>query len=73
MAGIDEAMFLTPADVIRLTCRTRYGAQRRALDRLCIRYIVAQNGAPLVREDDLDGKRSRERNRRGIRLDLVNG
>lgn len=65
-------MFLSPADLARLTCRTRYGAQRRVLDALGIRYIVAQNGAPLVREADLDGGQKLERNRRPIRLDLVN-
>lgn len=65
-------MFLTPDDVARLTCRTRYAAQRRALDRLKIRYVVAQNGAPLVREADLDGSHRPARNRHEPRFDLIN-
>ena len=34
-------MFLTPTDLLRLTGRRRYAAQRRALDRLGIRYLLA--------------------------------
>ena len=49
--------FLPAADVVRLTGgRERFSAQRRALDRMGIRYTVAANGEPLVRVDALDGK-----------------
>lgn len=43
-------MFLTAAEVVRLTGRVRFKAQRRILDGLGIRYIVAGTGEPLVRE-----------------------
>ena len=39
-------MFLTPPDLLRLTGRRRYAAQRRALDRLGIRYLTALTGEP---------------------------
>jgi hypothetical protein len=53
-AGAD--VFLTPPDLQRLTGRTRYTAQRRALDRLGIRYTVAATGEPMVRAEAIDGK-----------------
>jgi len=49
-------MFLSRPDLIRLTGRTRYSAQRRALDTLGIHYTRAATGEPLVREADLGGK-----------------
>ena len=49
-------MFLTRADVSRLTGRKRFRAMARALDRIRIRYKLAATGEPLVRQDDLDGK-----------------
>jgi hypothetical protein len=55
-------MFLTAADVARLTKRTRFAAQRRALDRLRIRYRVAADGEPLVRQADLDERPRHGRN-----------
>lgn len=63
--------FLPPADVVRLTGgRTRYSAQRRALDRMGIRYTVAANGEPLVRADALDAK-PRAAQRSGPRWELI--
>jgi hypothetical protein len=64
-------MFLSPADLSRLTGRTRYAAQRRALDRLGIRYTLAATGEPLVREDALDGSGKPARNS-GPRWDRLN-
>lgn len=55
--------FLDPAEVQRLTGRSRYAAQRRALDSLGIRYIRAATGEPLVREGDLDAGQAKARNR----------
>lgn len=54
-------MFLTRADVERLTGKKRFSAQRRALAELGIRYTTAATGEPLVRPEALDKKtRSRE-------------
>ena len=64
-------MFLTPAELARLTGRTRYSAQRRALDRLGIRYLLAATGEPLVRQADLDGSGKAARNS-GPRWDRLN-
>ena len=63
-------MFLTSADVIRLTGKQRFSAQRRALDALGITYTVALTGEPLVREGDLDAAPEKRRNR-GPRWDLI--
>lgn len=52
-AGEGVGVFLTAADVERLTGKVRFSAQRRALDALGIRYIKAATGEPLVREADL--------------------
>lgn len=61
-----------PADAVRrLTKKRQFGAQRRALDRLGIPYTPADDGEPLVREADLDGKAKPARNR-GPRWDLLN-
>jgi hypothetical protein len=46
--------FLSPEDVQRITRCVRYGAQRKALQSLGIRFIQARNGEPLVRVSDLD-------------------
>ena len=55
--------FLTREAVWRLTKRKQFAAQRRALDRLGIRYTAASDGEPLVRADyDLDDGRRRARN-----------
>jgi len=56
-------MFLTDAEVVRLTGRRRYAAQRRALDSLGIRYVRAATGEPLVRPADLDAPKGKARNR----------
>ncbi len=55
-------MFLTAAEVARLTKRQKYAAQRRALDALGIPYTQAADGEPLVRERDLDGGQEQGRN-----------
>jgi uncharacterized protein DUF4224 len=57
-------VFLTRDDVIRLTGKQRFAAQRRVLDALGIRYRQAATGEPLVRESDLDGTPAKARNRR---------
>lgn len=46
-------MFLTAAEVARITGRVRFAAQRRALDGLGIRYLTAATGEPLVRASDI--------------------
>lgn len=56
-------MFLTADAVVRLTGRKRHKAQRRVLDGLGIRYIVAGTGEPLVREAALDERPKDARNR----------
>jgi hypothetical protein len=61
-------MFLTVADLRRLTGRSRYSAQRRALDRLGIRYTTAATGEPLVRIEALDGKPAQARSPRWDRI-----
>lgn len=48
------SVFLSSEDLHRLTGKTRYTAQRRALDRLGIKYVKAATGEPLVRSDQLD-------------------
>lgn len=55
-------MFLTTEDVRRLTGKTRYTAQRRALTLLGIRFTVAATGEPLVRQEALDGSPAKSRN-----------
>lgn len=55
-------MFLTAADVERLTGKVRFSAQRRALDRLGVRYKVADTGEPLVLVDALDSPGTKARN-----------
>jgi Domain of unknown function (DUF4224) len=55
-------MFLSAADLRRLTGRVRYSAQRRALDQLGIHYTKAATGEPLVRPADLDGSGTKARN-----------
>lgn len=55
-------MFLTAADIRRLTGRVRYSAQRRALDSLGVRYTKAATGEPLVRFDALDSPPAKARN-----------
>jgi hypothetical protein len=47
-------VFLTRDELVRLTGRKRYSAQRRELDRRGIKYIPAASGEPLVRDRDLD-------------------
>jgi hypothetical protein len=48
--------FLPQTDIVRLTKKVRFSAQRRALDRLGYRYTLAADGEPLVRTEALDGK-----------------
>ena len=60
--------FLAPADVQRLTGRSRFSAQRRALDRLGIRYVTAATGEPLVRTESLDVKGEAARGPRWDRI-----
>lgn len=45
-------MFLTPAELERLTGRRRFSAQRRELVRLAVPFIHAATGEPLVRRSD---------------------
>jgi hypothetical protein len=54
--------FLSAEDVQRLTGKVRFAAQRRALDRLRIRYRTAANGEPLVSVATLDESPRRGRN-----------
>lgn len=61
-------MFLPRPDVIRLTGKQRYAAQRRALDSLGIRYVTAATGEPLVTVEALDGRPSRARAPRWDRI-----
>lgn len=54
--------FLSRDDVRRLTKRTYFAAQRRALERLGIRYTTAADGEPLVNVEALDVSQARRRN-----------
>jgi hypothetical protein len=56
-------MFLSVDEVVRLTGKLRYSAQRRALNRLGIRYTTAATGEPLVRIEALDPSGSKARNK----------
>lgn len=62
--------FLTAEDVLRLTGRKRYTAQRRVLAQMGIHYIPAANGEPLVRAAALDAAPQSGRNR-GPRWDRI--
>ena len=62
--------FLPAEDVQRITKRTRYSAQRRALARMGYAYTVAANGEPLVRWDALDAATKKARNA-GPRWDRI--
>jgi hypothetical protein len=65
--------FLSPADVERLCGGlTQPAAQRRALDRLGIRYIPARGGEPLVRPEWLDAT-GKAAQRSGHRWDRIGG
>ena len=64
-------MFLTAADLLRLTGRRRYKAQRERLRAMGIRYVQAASGEPLVREADLDGGDKSARNDAGPRWDRI--
>lgn len=63
--------YLPQDDIVRITKKVRFSAQRRALDRLGYKYTTAADGEPLVRADALDGKAGPARNR-GPRWDLLN-
>lgn len=52
------------ADVRRKTKKYRFAAMARALTRMGIPWTPAADGEPLVRQDDLDGKRRTARNER---------
>lgn len=55
--------FLTDEDLRRVTGKKRFKAQCRVLDGMGIAYRKSATGEPLVRVDDLDGKRKQGRNR----------
>jgi hypothetical protein len=63
-------IFLSPAELKRLTGKVRYSAQRRALARLKIPYTQAATGEPLVRTDALDAA-GKPAQRRGHRWDQI--
>ena len=68
------SLFLEPAEVYRMTGKRRYSAQRRALDSLGVRYIVAKSGEPLVRASDLDSdldEAGKPKQSRGHRWDRI--
>lgn len=67
------SLFVSPDELYRMTGRRRYSAQRKALDSLGIRYIVAKSGEPLVRTSDLDaaGKPKQSRGHRWDRIGTV--
>jgi hypothetical protein len=58
-----DSIFIPREDVERLTGRKKFTAQRRALDRLGIRYVKAADGEPLVRVETLDPSPPKERRR----------
>lgn len=56
-------IFLSRADVERITGKVKFSAMRRVLDALGIRYTLAGTGEPLVRSDALDATPKAARNR----------
>lgn len=64
-------MFLTADEVVRLTGKKRWTAQRRALDGMGIAYRLSARGEPLVRQSALDEQPQPGRNR-GPRWDRLN-
>lgn len=65
-------MFLTAEELYRVTRKRRYSAQRRALDRLGVRFVPAANGEPLVQSDALDAAgKPAHRARSGHRWDRI--
>ena len=66
------AAFLTADEIHRVTGKRRFKAQRRALDRLGIRYAVAASGEPIVRPDAVDDQgRPAQSPRSGHRWDRI--
>lgn len=65
--------FLPQVDIIRITKKVRFSAQRRALDRLGYKYTPADDGEPLVLADALDvaGKPAQRRGHRWDRIGSV--
>ncbi len=63
-------IFLSRAEVERLSGKRRFSAQRRALDALKIPYTRAATGEPLVRADALDAK-PKAGQRQGHRWDRI--
>jgi len=63
-------LFLAASEVVRLTGRRQFAAQRRALDRLKIPYTQAATGEPLVLADALDAKPKAAKHR-GHRWDRI--
>jgi len=57
------SIWLEREDVIRLTGRKRFGAQRRALDRMAISYELTADGEPLVRLGYRDAPEPHKRRR----------
>ena len=64
-------LFASAEDIIRLTGKKRFSAQRRILDAMKIPYKPSATGEPLVLESSLDGKVVMARNR-GPRWDQIN-
>jgi hypothetical protein len=65
-------LFLSRADIARLTGKRRFSAQRRALDEMGVRYTIAATGEPLVREAALDRSGISGRNSNIPRWDRLN-
>lgn len=66
-----RSVFLSTADLQRLTGKKRFTAQAKALEGLGIRYQLSGKGEPLVRIDQLDGTPKVARNQ-GPRWDRLN-
>lgn len=62
--------WLATQELRRLTCRVRFSAQRRALERMAIPYATTADGEPLVRADyqDHNPKPARTREPRWDRI-----
>lgn len=69
-------MFLTADDLVALTGRVRWSAQRRTLDRMGVRYLLSATGRPVVLVEEIErlglgAPARRDRRDRSPRLDLV--
>lgn len=60
-------MFLTPDEIVQLTRRTKFGAQKRELRELGIFFLERTDGSPVVLRSALEAGQSHEPQRPRVR------